>query len=146
MNVKWVLTYQSLPTTTSLKLIKTIHCAYTLWREKSAKFVQCSISCLVDKLHLTLCDPMDCNMSGSPVLPLSPGACSDSCPLSRWHHPTISSSVVPFSSCPQSFPESGCFPMSQLFASGDQILELQLQHQSFQWIVRVHLHQGVSNV
>ena len=42
------------------------------------------------------------------------------CPLSRWYHPTISSSVVPFSSCPQSFPASGSFPMSQLFASGGQ--------------------------
>ena len=46
-----------------------------------------------------------------------PGACSNSCPLSQWWHPTISSSVIPFSSCPQSFPASGSFPMSQLFAS-----------------------------
>jgi len=45
---------------------------------------------------------------------------SNSCPLSRWCHPTISSSVVPFSSCLQSFPASGSFPMSQLFASGGQ--------------------------
>ena len=49
-----------------------------------------------------------------------PGACSNSCPLSQWCHPTISSSVVPFSSCPQSFPASGSFLMSQLFASGSQ--------------------------
>ena len=42
------------------------------------------------------------------------------CPLSRWCHPTISSSVVPFSSCPQSFPVSGSFQMSQPFASGGQ--------------------------
>ena len=42
------------------------------------------------------------------------------CPLSGWCHPTISSSVVPFSSCPQSFPASGSFPVSQLFASGGQ--------------------------
>ena len=42
------------------------------------------------------------------------------CPLSQWCHPTISSSVVPFSSCPQSFPASGSFQMSQLFASGGQ--------------------------
>ena len=41
-------------------------------------------------------------------------------PLSRWCHPTISSSVVPYSFCPQSFPASGSFPMSQLFASGGQ--------------------------
>ena len=50
----------------------------------------------------------------------TPGACSNSCPLSWWCHPTISSSVVPFSSCLQSFPASGSFPMSQFFTSGDQ--------------------------
>ena len=50
----------------------------------------------------------------------SPGACSNSCPFSPWCHPTISSSVVPFSSCLQSFPASESFPVSQLFASGDQ--------------------------
>ena len=51
---------------------------------------------------------------------LSPRACSNSCPLSRWYHPTISSSVVPFSSCPQSFPASGSFPVSWHFTSGGQ--------------------------
>ena len=50
----------------------------------------------------------------------NPGACSNSCPSSRWCHPTISSSVVPFSSCLQSFPASGSFPMSQFFTSGSQ--------------------------
>ena len=45
---------------------------------------------------------------------------NNSCPSSQWCHPAISSSVVPFSSCPQSFPASGSFPMSQLFALGDQ--------------------------
>ena len=50
----------------------------------------------------------------------SPGTCSNSCPLSQWCHPTISSSVVPFSSHLQSFPTSGYFPMSSLFASGGQ--------------------------
>ena len=50
----------------------------------------------------------------------TPGVYSNSCPLSRWCHPTISSSVVPFSFCLQSFPASGSFPMSQLFASGGQ--------------------------
>ena len=48
----------------------------------------------------------------------TPGVHPNPCPLSRWCHPTISSSVVPFSSCPQSFPASGSFQMSQLFASG----------------------------
>ena len=49
----------------------------------------------------------------------TPGACSNLFPLSRWCHPTISSSVIPFSSL-QSFPASGSFPMSQFFASGGQ--------------------------
>ena len=51
---------------------------------------------------------------------ISPRVCSNSCPLSQWCHPTISSSVTPFSSCPQSFPASGSFPMSWLFISGGQ--------------------------
>ena len=56
-----------------------------------------------------------------PPCPLpTPGVYPNPCPLSRWCHPTISSSVAPFSSCPQSFPASGSFPMSQLFAPGGQ--------------------------
>ena len=50
----------------------------------------------------------------------TPGVYPNSCPSSWWCHPTISSSVVPFSSCPQSLPASGSFPMSQLFTSGGQ--------------------------
>ena len=50
----------------------------------------------------------------------TPGVHPNSCPLSQWCHLTISSSVVPFSSCPQSFPASASFPMSQLFTSGSQ--------------------------
>ena len=55
-----------------------------------------------------------------PCPSLSPGLCSDLRPLSRWWHPTISSSVTCFSSCPQSFPASGSFPMSLFFTSGGQ--------------------------
>ena len=51
---------------------------------------------------------------------ISPTVCSTSRPLSQWWHPTISSSVAPFSSCPKSFPTSGSFPMSRLFTSGGQ--------------------------
>ena len=65
-----------------------------------------------------LCDTIDCSTPGFPT----PGACSNSCSSSWWCHPTISSSVVPFSSCPLSFPASGSFPMSQFFASGGQII------------------------
>ena len=53
-----------------------------------------------------------------PCPSLFPRVCSDSCPLNLWCHPTISSSVVPFSSCLQSFPASGSFPVSWLFPSG----------------------------
>ena len=67
----------------------------------------------------------------------TPGVYSNSCPLSRWCHPTISSSVVPFSSCLQSFPAPGSFQMCQFFASGDQSIRvLEIQYQSFQWIFR----------
>ena len=59
-----------------------------------------------------------------PCPSLSPRVCSDSCPLSRWYHPNISSSVTPFSFCPQSFLGPGCFPKSQLFASGGQRIEV----------------------
>ena len=56
--------------------------------------------------------------------------------IEAWCYPTISASVALFSSCPQSFPASGSFTMSRLFTSGAKLLELQLQHQSFQWIFR----------
>ena len=55
-----------------------------------------------------------------PCPSLTPGAYSNSCPSSQWHHPTISSSVATFSSCLQSLPASGSFQMSQFFTSGGQ--------------------------
>ena len=81
---------------------------------KSVLYVNC---CSVAQLCLTLCNPMDCSMPGFPVLHHFLEACSNSCSLSQWCHPTISSSVVPFSGL-QSFPASGSFPMNQLFTSG----------------------------
>ena len=67
----------------------------------------------------TLCDPMNC--SARPPCPSpSPGVHSDSRLSSRWCHSAISSSVIPFSSCPQSLPASESFPVSQLFAWGGQ--------------------------
>ena len=65
--------------------------------------------------------------------PLSPRVCSDLCPLSQWCYLTVSFSAT-FSLSLQCFPSSGSLPVSQLFTSGGQSLELQLQHQSFQWI------------
>ena len=59
-----------------------------------------------------------------PCLSLSPEVCSKSCPFSQWCFPTISCSVAPFSSCTQSFLASWSFPMSRLFASGGQCIEL----------------------
>ena len=63
----------------------------------------------------------------------------NSCPLSLWCHPTISSSVDPFSSCPQSFPASGLFQWVSSLHQMAKILEFQLQHQSFQWTPRTNL-------
>ena len=68
------------------------------------------------------------------------GVYSNSCPLSRWCHPTISSSVIPFSSRLQSFPASGSFPMSWFFASGGQSVgasaSASVLPMNFQWIFR----------
>ena len=70
--------------------------------------------------HVQLFGPHELQHARPPCPQLTPGVYPNSCPLSRWCHPTISSSVIPFSSCPQSFPASGSFQMSQLFALGCQ--------------------------
>ena len=70
--------------------------------------------------HSVLPDSLWLQDTRLPCLSPTPRVCSNSCPLSRWFHPTISSSVIPFSSHLQSFPESGAFPVSQFFASGGQ--------------------------
>ena len=75
--------------------------------------------CLAAKLYRIL-RPHGWQHSRLPCPSLFPGVCSNSRPLSWWCHPTISFSVPLFSSCPQSFPASRYFPMSQLFASGGQ--------------------------
>ena len=71
-----------------------------------------------------------------PCPPPIPRACSNSYPLSWWCHPTISSFVVSFSSCLQSFPASGSFQWVNSSHQVAKVLELQLQHQSFQWIFK----------
>ena len=68
--------------------------------------------------------PRELQRARPPCLSPSPGVHPDSCPLSRWCHPATSSSVVPFSSCPQSLPVSESFPMSQVFAWGGQSTEV----------------------
>ena len=77
--------------------------------------VQFSCSVVSDSLR-----PRELEHSRPPCPPPTPGVHPSLCPLSQWCHPTISSSLVPFSSCLQSFPASGSFQMSQLFASGGQ--------------------------
>ena len=71
----------------------------------------------------TLCNPMNRSMPGLPVPSPTPRIYPNSCPSSRWCHPAILSSVVPFS-CPRSLPASGSFPMSQLFAWGSQSIRV----------------------
>ena len=75
--------------------------------------VQFSCSVMSDSLR-----PHGLQHPRLPCPSLTPGACSNSSPSSRWCHPTISSSIVPFSSCFQSSPASGSFPVSQFFTSG----------------------------
>ena len=77
--------------------------------------VQFSCSVMSDSLW-----PHELQHARPPCPSPTPRVHSNSCPSSRWCHPAISSSVVPFSSCPQSLPASGSFPMSQFFASGGQ--------------------------
>ena len=86
----------------------------------------------------------------------TPGACSNSCPSCQWCHPTISSSVTLFSSCPQSIPASGSFPMSRFFTSGGQsirisastsILSMNIQDWSLEWTGWISLQfKGLSRV
>ena len=75
--------------------------------------------CSIAKSCLTVCDLMDCSRPDVPVLHYLP-ECAQTHINCWWCHPTISSSVVPFSTCLQSFPASGSLPMSWLFASGGQ--------------------------
>ena len=85
----------------------------------------------VSQLSPTPCNPMGCSTTRLPCPSPAPGACSNSCPSSQKCHPTIPFSVIPFSSCPESSPASGSFPMSQFFHHVAKVLELQLQHQFF---------------
>ena len=94
--------------------------------------------CSVAKSHLTFCDPINCSTPGFPVLHSLPEFAQ-----THVHWATMSSSVVPFSSCPQSIPASGSFPVSWLFASGSQSIgtsvsvlpmNIPMTIQSFWWL------------
>ena len=81
--------------------------------------VQFSCSVVSDSLW-----PHELQHARPPCPSPTPGVHSNSCPSSQWCHPAVSSSVVPFSSCPQSLPASGSYPMSQLFAWGSQSIRV----------------------
>ena len=101
-------------------------CCTTMWNNYKYTYipsllylpsVQFSFSVVSDSLQ-----PHESQHARPPCPSPAPGVYPNSCPLTQWCHPTISSSVIPFSSCPQSLPASGSFPISQLFAWGGQSL------------------------
>ena len=96
--------------TSSVSVIHSSSCWLPSHMHQSVQFLNC----------VRLYQPMDCSTPGHPVPSPTPGVYPNSCQLSWWCHPTISSSVVPFSSCLPSFPALGSFQISQLFASGGQ--------------------------
>ena len=98
---------------------------------ENGKGVQFSISVVSNSLQ-----PHEPQHAWPPCPSPTVGVYPNPCPLSQWCHPTISSSVVPFSSCFQSFPASGSIQMNQLFTSLAEVLEFELHHQSFQWTFR----------
>ena len=121
-----------------------------LWT--NLRLVQYSCSVMFDSLW-----PHEPQHTRPPCPSPTPGVYPNSCPLNWWHHPTISSSVIPFSSCLQSFPTSGSFQMSQLFPSGGQnigvsasISALPTNTQDWsplEWIDWISLHsKGLSRV
>ena len=144
---------------TFLKAYKTtIKCAYQLncilKYSNTHNFKLCFMKNLQFSAHVTMCYfilfssvQFSCSVASDSLWPHrlqharllcrspTPRACSNSCPLSWWCHPTISSSVICFSSCLQSFPALGSFPMSQFFASGGQSTGVSASA-SFQWIFR----------
>ena len=110
--VNWTNTFMH-----SFPLLCSIHCQLKIASLCRPRFIsfQFSHSVTSDSLR-----PHGLQHAKPPYPSPTPGVYSNSCPLSRWCHPTISSSVIPFPSCPQSFPVSGSSQMSQLFASGVQ--------------------------
>ena len=115
---------------------------YSIFMNRMTQYCQDVSSSQFDLLLLLIMiyflQPHGLQHTRLPCPSLFPGVCLNSCPLSRWCYLTISSSATLFSFCLQSFPASGSFLMSQFFTLVGQILELQLQHQSFQWIFRVY--------
>ena len=103
----WVCTYFYFKTLNALFGFLVVFCVCVWW--------EFSRSVLSDSLR-----PHEPQHIRPPCPSLTPGAYSNPCPSSRWCHPAVSSSVIPFSSCPQLFPASGSFQMNQLLTSGGQ--------------------------
>ena len=101
----------------NLNIVRITVIEFQIWKHFSS--VQFSRSVLHDSVR-----PHGLHHTRPPCPLLNPRVYSNSCPLSRWCHPTTSSSVVPFSSHLQSFPASGTFPMSQFFTSGGLSIEV----------------------
>ena len=131
----------------SLIHLSTIHCSL-FWLYIHTYMKISILTCLILIRLFLPCIQFGCSVvsdslrdhglqhAGLPCPSPTPRAYSNSCPLSWWCHPTISSSVVPFSSCLQSFPASGFFQWVSSLHQVTKVLEFQLQHQSFQWIFR----------
>ena len=107
----------------------------------SLSSVQFSHSVMSDSLR-----PHELQHARPPCPSPTPGVYPNSCPSSRWCHPTISSSVVPFSSCLQSFPASGSFPRSQFFTSGGQSIGVSASASVFPMNVQDWFHLGLTGV
>ena len=119
------------PLSTGFKYLKFLDCGIFMFSS-----VQSSLSVVSDSLW-----PHESQHARPPCPSQTPRVYSDSCPSSRWCHPAISSSVIPFFSCPQSLPASGFFQRVNSSHEVARILEFQLQHQSFQWTPRTYLLQ-----
>ena len=109
-------------------------CVMCGWRIDFFFSVQFSLSVMSDSLR-----PHEPQHARPPCPSPTPRVHPNPCPLSWWCHPSISSSVVPFSSCPKSFPESGSFQRVSSSHQVAQVLEFHLQHQAFQWTCRTDL-------
>ena len=120
-----------------------IFCENIFWRY--IKRIECSAISSVQFSHSVVSDslpPHESQHARPPCPSPTPGVHSDWRPSSRWCHPAISSSVIPFSSCPQFLPASESFPMGQLFVWVVKVLEFQLQHHSLQRNPRADLLQN----
>ena len=135
----WILSTGAFIWTQVLFLLNILAGSKSLSSESGNQFssVQFSHSVMSDYLK-----PHESQHARPPCPSPSPGVHSNSRPSSRWCHPAISSSVIPFSSCPQSLPDQGLFQWVNSSHEVAKVLEFQLQHQSFQWTPRTDLLQN----